>query len=94
MAILDHVEAEDRFDIPESLAFDATGFRELNITDETIMSILEGTAEELCLADYESLRDVTAKVIHKMYVVVDAICGSVPAPLTKRYNELWAEGVD
>lgn len=86
---------EDRFDVPYDEDPVFTGFEELRIDDEVIASILEGTAEELCLMDYESLEKLSANCISKMYKVVDIVCGSVTNPaLKKRYNELWAEGVN
>lgn len=67
------------------------GFQELNVNDETIMSTLEGTAEELSLLDYGSLSDLSPDVIHKMHTVVETVCGTVGKALTRRYSELWKE---
>lgn len=64
------------------------GLRLLNLTDETELSILEGAAEELSMPDYESLKPLSAECIIKMYKVVLAICGTVGAPLTRRYREV------
>jgi hypothetical protein len=66
------------------------GMAELTVTDETILSILEGTAEELSMLDYKSLSNISPQCIHKMYAVVNAIDGKVGKSLHKRYSELWS----
>lgn len=67
------------------------GMAEPTITDETMLSMMEGTCEEMSMLDYNSLCNLSAPVIHKMYVMIDAVTGKVGAPLLKRYSELWKE---
>jgi hypothetical protein len=70
---------------------DYSGFAELTITNEDVLSILEGTADELMILDYKSLSNLSAPTVHKMYSVVMVVCGQVGPALSKRYSELWAE---
>lgn len=80
----------------ESLSLDLLdnkfeGMAELTVTDETILSVLEGTAEELSMLDYKSLSNISPQCIHKMFTVVNCIDGKVGKSLHKRYSELWSE---
>lgn len=78
-----------RFDVSPDLDPLFKDLGEPNIDDEIIMSMLEGTAEEICILDYNSIKHISKDVIHKMYTVVDAVNGMVNEPLKKRYHELW-----
>lgn len=59
-----------------------------HLTDEDELSLMEGLAEELLMASYESIKPLSAQCIYKMYNCVLVICGTVGGPLSKRYHEL------
>lgn len=59
-----------------------------DLTDEVILSQLEGTAEELSLPNYESLKPLSADCIVKMYKVIMIVCGHVGSALALRYEEI------
>lgn len=66
--------------------FNGLTFRGVN--DEMLMSIIEGTCDEIGLIDYDSLAHVSPPVIMKAYHMVNLVYAQVGPALTKRYNEL------
>lgn len=47
-----------------------------HLTDEDELSLMEGLAEELLMASYESIKPLSAQCIYKMYNCVLVICGN------------------
>ena len=63
------------------------GLHDQGITDETLLSMMEGTADELSLLDAKSYKNVSPAVIAKAYKMVNVVYGEVGAPLTKAYKK-------
>jgi hypothetical protein len=64
------------------------GMTSKGITDETLLSIMEGSCEEIGDMNFESYANCSPVVISKAYNMVHLVMGSVGHGLTRAYREL------
>jgi hypothetical protein len=62
-----------------------------NLSDDDLLSIMQGAAEEIALCDYKSLEGISPQVIDIAYRMTVAVCGHAGEALMLRHAEAWEE---
>jgi hypothetical protein len=74
----------------ESLSMDLEyrGIPVSNLVDEDLLSIMQGACEEIALADYKSMQNLSPHVVEMAYNMTVVVMGHAGKALATRHAEL------